>query len=105
MENKKLLLEAIDNYSLFNKNQKKVLQALLNLSIDGEVIASIKDLLDITKLTRATISSALSFLEAQEFIEIPSLRGVVFTSCKIKQSKLTEIVTSYQTKIKLINSN
>ena len=71
---------------------------MVNLSIDGEVVVNIKDLTEITKVTRATASSALSFLEKQEIIEIPELRGVIFTGCKIKQSKLTEIIVRYQTK-------
>lgn len=105
MENKGLILEAIDNYSLFNKNQKNILKALINLSVDGEVIASIADLLKITKSARATISTALSFLEKNEIIEIVRSRGVVFTGCKIKQPKLSEIIIRYQTKKSLLEES
>jgi len=102
MKNKGIVLEAIDNYSLFNKNQKNILKALVNLSIDGEVITSIADLSQITNLVRATISSALSFLEKNEIIEVIRSRGIVFTGCKINQQKLNEIIIRYQTKKSLL---
>jgi len=89
---------AVDDYSLFNKNQKNILKALLQLSINNDVIVSIKDLNKLTGVTNTTISSALSFLEKNNIIEQITRRGVIFTGCKINQLKIDDIMVRYQTK-------
>ena len=100
-----LLNTAIDNHSLLNKNQKNVLRALIKLSLDYEVVASIKDLNQLTGVTNTTIASALSFLEKNKIIENLIRRGVIFTGCSINKSKLDEIVIRYNTKKDLLEKN
>lgn len=98
LQNIELLEAAIDNYFLLNKTQRKVLKSLVKVSIDNISIISIKELNKMTGVTNTPISNALSKLKAEGIIEDIQKRGKVFTGCKIKQSKISEIINIYSKK-------
>ena len=102
LDNIELLKTAIDHYSLLNKTQKNVLKQLIQVCIDGESIISIKELCNAVQTTSAPVSKAITYLEELGVIESISRRGVVFGGCKIKQSKLNEIVERYKAKQPLL---
>lgn len=97
-QNLELIDKAIDNYALFNKTQKNVLKALIRVNIGGYSTISIKELCKRTGVTNAPISKALSCLEQYGVIEDIGRRGIIFTGCRVKQSKISEIINRYKIK-------
>jgi Fe2+ or Zn2+ uptake regulation protein len=102
VDNKELLLKAIDSYSLFTVTQKKLLKTLVNMAVDNVVVASIVDLRKIINSSRVTIYSALEFFEKEGVIEILNTKGKKFNSYRLKQSKLNEIINHYVKKMEVI---
>ena len=96
-----LIKQAIDNYSHFSPNQKEVLNILIDMAVDGQVVANINDICAISTSTRSTVSTAISFLNKYGVIENTNTNGIKFTGCLIKQSKLNEIVLHYNKKTNL----
>jgi DNA-binding GntR family transcriptional regulator len=97
-QNLELINKAIDNYALFNKTQKNVLKALIQVNIDGYSIISIKELCQMVKVTNTPVKNAILKLEQCGIIEDIQRRGIVFTGCKVKQSKISEIINRYNLK-------
>lgn len=92
------LFKAIDAYSLLTGTQKNILKAMIEIAVNDEVVATIRDLQDITKVTRTSLSAAVSLFDKQGIIELYDIRGIKFTGCKLKQSKLQEIIAHYDSK-------
>lgn len=101
-EDNTILYDAIDDYSILTANQKKLLKTLINIAVDGEVVASINDLSRLTNTMRATVSTGLTMLEKIGVIEISKVTGIRFSSCTLKQSKLNEIIAHFQNKKQLL---
>jgi len=100
---KELLFEAIDHYSLFTKSQKKLLKVLIEIAVNDLVISSITDLKKLTQATRITLSTGLDLLESEGMIQISKSNGVKFSSCKLQQPKINDIVVHFQKKADLLN--
>lgn len=92
-----LLNKSIDSYSLLNKNQKKLLKAMVKISINGNVAVSVKDLSHLVNVSNATILKALLVLEKNDIINNITRRGIIFTGCSINKQKLNEIILYYKT--------
>ena len=58
----------------------------------------ISDLQKASSVTRATISNAIIFFDKNGFIELLDIRGSKFSGCKLKPSKLNEIIAHYKNK-------
>lgn len=97
-QNFKLIFQAIDNYALLNKTQKEVLKVLIRVNIDGYSDITIKELCNKVNVTNTPISNAITKLEKENIIEEIGRRGNVFTGCRVKQSKITEIVNRHTIK-------
>jgi hypothetical protein len=97
-DKREILFSAIDHYNVLTKNQKKILKSLINLSIDGKVVATVNELASFNNTTRATISTAISLYKKLNIIEVPETTGVRFSSCRLKQTKLNEIISHFQNK-------
>jgi len=93
--NQYLIKEAINSHSQFSPNQREVLNILIDLAINGEVVADIHDIQKLVSSTRATISTAIAFLNKYGVIENTNVKGKKFTGCRINSKKLEEIVTYY----------
>lgn len=96
-DTEELLNESIDNYSLLNKNQKKLLKALVKISINGDVAVSVKDLSHLINVSSATVLKALLVLEKNNIISNITRRGIIFTGCSINKQKINAIVLHYKT--------
>lgn len=92
-----LLNKSIDSYSLLNKNQKKLLKAMVKISINGNVAVSVKDLSHLVNVSNATILKALLVLEKNDIINNITRRGIIFTGCSINKQKLNAIILHYKT--------
>ena len=95
-----LINEAIDGYSLLNKNQKALLKTLIKISTNLTVLTTIKDLSKILRVTNTTISNSISALQKHSLILNIKKRGVIFTGCEINKAEIDRIVSIYK-KIKL----
>lgn len=93
-----LIFKAIDNYALLNKTQRELLKVLIKVNIDGYSDISIKELCQKVNVTNTPISNAINKLEKEGIIEDIGRRGIVFTGCRVKQSKITEILNRYKIK-------
>jgi len=100
-DNKEQLLLAIQEYSLYTPAQRKLLQILVNLSVDNTVIVTARDLTKAMNTTKVTVYTALELFKKDGVIEVPSSQGVKLTSCRLKQTKLNEIITHYNKKLEL----
>ncbi len=101
VNDKSILYKAIKSHSQFSPNQREILCILLDLQINGEVVANVNDIQKLSKSTRATISTAVSFLNKYGVISNTNINGKKFTGCRLKQEKLDEIVAHYDKKEKL----
>jgi Fe2+ or Zn2+ uptake regulation protein len=102
MGNLNIINQAIDEYNLLTKSQKKILKSLVQLSVNNEVIITIEELSKINKITRATVSAALELFSKKNIITIPDTTGIRFSSCVINQIKIDEIVQHYNNKSKFL---
>lgn len=102
MNDKELLLEAIDNYSLFTQAQRVLLKVLVNINIDNTVTTSVEELSKLAESTKTTIYKSLNLLEevgAIEKIKGPN-KGIGII--KLKINKLNEIQEIYVKKYNLV---
>ena len=97
-----VLYDAIDNYSLLTNSQKQVLKVMIQIAINDEVAATIKDLQEISKVTRSSISAAVSRFDEQGIIKLYEIRGGKFTGCMLQRNKLQEIIAHYKNKQKFL---
>lgn len=102
MKDKKDLYTAVKCHSQFSPNQKDVLCILLDLEINGEVVSTVNELQSLSKSTRATISTAISFLNKYGVISNTNINGKKFTGCKFNFDKLEVILAHYNKKKNLI---
>ena len=91
-------IEAINDYSEFSPEQKVILILLLKVAINNAAKVTINYIHQETKITKATISSTLSFLSKKGFIVVKEQKGNRFTGCEIVSSKLHEILMHYHIK-------
>lgn len=89
---------AISSYNILNKTQKNVLKELVRTCMNGESIISIKQICKSIQTTTSPVSKAINSLEELGIIEDITRRGIIFTGCKIKESKINEIVARHKTK-------
>jgi len=99
---KEILYKAIKSHSQFSPNQQKILSILLDLEVNGEVIASVADIQEISKITKSTISTSIAFLNKYGVISNTNVNGKKFTGCRFNQEKLEEIVAYYNKKQNLV---
>ena len=98
MEDKQEIYNAVKSHSQFSPNQKEVLSILLDLEVNGEVVSTVNEIQELSKSTRATISTALAFLNKYGVITNTNVNGKKFTGCKINNDKLQELLAHYRKK-------
>jgi len=102
MNDKELLLEAIDNYDVYSPLQAKILKTFINISIDDVVIANPRKLSEMINTTRATIYSSLSKLEKDGTIKILKEKGERVYKYKLNRVKLSEILEIHKKKLAIL---
>lgn len=98
LKNEVEIIDAINDYSDFSTNQKKIFALLVSTSINNVCKMTINHINEKTKATRATISHTLSYLKENNFIKVHEYKGNRFTGCDIVQSRLHEILLHYKAK-------
>jgi len=105
MNDKELLLEAIDNYDVYSSMQAKILKTLINISVDDVAIIAPRTLSELIGTTRTTVYSCLSKLQKDGCIKILKDSGERLNTFKINKVKLNEIILNYQKKLQILKNN
>lgn len=96
------IIDAINDYSSFSPNQKKILAVLVRVSVNNQARITISEINQIAGVTRATISNALAYLESEKFIEMVQMKGNRFVGCNLNENRLKEVILHYEAKQNLI---
>ena len=90
MENKNLILKAIDSYDVYNMASKTVLKTLIaSPSIDDSTIKiSIKALAEMSHLSIQGVYNALRYIERDKVVERFKKSGERVVYFKIKKKKI-----------------
>jgi Fe2+ or Zn2+ uptake regulation protein len=95
MKNKNLLKTALRSTERYSDSQYRVFDLLVDIANDSEVSASVKFIIDRTKLTMPTVYTALKALQKDDIIiKSPSANNTY----KFNQGKLEEITELYNNK-------
>ena len=97
--NKTEIINAINDYSDFSVNQKKIFSVLVNAAVNYVCKVTITYIQEQTNTTRATISHTLSYLKENGFVKL-EYKGNRFTGCELVSSKLNDLILHYEAKKK-----
>lgn len=95
MENKELILKAIDNYSPYKKTRRDIFKILVNQSIAGIVSVNPGEIAGLLKLTDQAILQNLKCIEKDLFIERLPQRVIRYYSYRIREEKIESLLRSY----------
>lgn len=101
----KLLINAIEDYELYNKSQKKLLIALIELSVNDITVISITSLSKLIGFSRAAIYNALKRLEKDKLVELINEDGEKVSNFKINRIKFNYILETFEKKQEYIKRN
>jgi hypothetical protein len=94
MEDKKLLIKAIDYCDLYTPNQRKLLSLFVKLAINDVITMNVKSLAFITKQSKPTIYNTIKILEKDMVIEVIS-KNIPLKMVKLNTAKLKAIKRIY----------
>lgn len=88
-----MILEAINNYDVYNNATKAVLKSLVTIYSEPEQVSkiSIKALADLSKLSKQGVYNALKYIERDNTVERFKKSGERVTYFKLNQDKLSDI--------------
>lgn len=98
LENKKLLIAAIDAYSLYTIKQRSILKYLVNLSINGEVKFNTSEASKDLELSRAAIYLTLDKFKKESVLNKKEGNTERINSYILNNDKLDYIVQFYYNK-------
>jgi len=105
LENKELLLAAIGDYEPYNKSQRKLLSAFVELAVGDEVIMGISSLSKLLGFSRPVIYSNLAVLEKDGIITKMKSNKAKLTEFRIHNTKLNHIVNVFSKKQNFLLKN
>lgn len=98
MENKELLLAALEAYPEITSSQKNILKVLINLGAE----VNIKTLIDVLKLKRQSIYPNLKKLEELQLVHSEKRRTQFFG---INRAKMSKVIEFYNNKQKILQNS
>jgi Fe2+ or Zn2+ uptake regulation protein len=100
-----MILEAINNYDVYNTATKSVLKSLVTIYSEQEKVSkiSINALADLSKLSKQGVYNALKYIEKDNTVERFKKSGERVTYFKLNQTKLSEIC-EYHNKLEISKS-
>lgn len=96
MEEKELLLEALDHYGSVSPAAITVLKILVQVAVDEVAIIKITDLTRLSKLAQNTVYTSLLTLEKEKFLERISKKGSKVGNYKIKSLRFEDVIKRYK---------
>lgn len=91
-KDKELLLEAIDNYSAYTSNQRKLLKIFINIAMENIVKANIPELSKLSSVSRPTIYRYIDFFKREGIIDILNDTATTLNSFRLNINKLDDII-------------
>ncbi|NQV77821.1 MAG: hypothetical protein HQ490_05635 [Lutibacter sp.] len=97
MQDKNMILKAIDSYDVYNTASKSVLKTLVAITpMENNVIKiSIKALGEMSHLSRQGVYNALKYIERDNVVERFKKSGERVVYFKLNENKITEICEYY----------
>lgn len=92
MDNKDLLMEAIDHYELYTPSERAVLKTLVKLCVDDIAIITVLNLSEISHVSRPIVYNALKSMEEDRVIERTKRYKGRLSCFTVKQNKLNDII-------------
>lgn len=95
IDNKELLLAAIDDYEPYTKSQKKLLQAIVNIEVGGSLTTSITSLSKTIGYTRAMTYIAVDALEKDGILKKTNTKQARVSTFEINFARLRTLMELY----------
>lgn len=95
MENKELLLKAIDGYDIYKPQGRYILKALVAIAIDDLAMTTVSRLCELSKVSRQGTYNTLRYLENDRVIERIKNSGTRLSSFRLNRNKLDNIIKYY----------
>ena len=95
MKDKEFLLESIDHYALLTPACKIVFKTLIKLAVDEVVIINVKDLSNLSSISRPAIYSSLIVLEEQKLVERKNKPKGRLSTFILNPQKFQDIIKYY----------
>jgi len=104
VQDKELLMRAIDNYALLPITGRSLLKILINLAIDDVVIVNIKELSKLANISRPSVYANLKLLENNGFVERQTNPRSRLSSFLIKPHKFKNIIQHYTVRENILHN-
>lgn len=104
MNDKKELIEAIENYHTYTRKQRNLLKLFVNIEIDQIVSVSIAELAKMLNHSTATIYSHIVNLSRDGYITVIK-QDKHLSGYELNDQKLEELVKIYRKKQDYLNNN
>jgi len=101
MEDKELLIKAIDHYTFYTSVQRKLLKLLVQIEIDHVVKANVLELSKITNISRASIYRIISIFQQEGIISLPIKENLKLNQIILIPEKLELIKDNFLKKTHL----
>ncbi len=102
MDNKDLIIRAVDEYEAFTPSYRKILKLLIDISVDDITQLSVLQISKISNLSRQLVYEALGVMEQEKLIEIEKKNRGKISGVILKPNKLNEIVKHYNARLVVI---
>jgi len=105
MKDKELLLKAIDNYDTYPQKQREILKTLIGISVNDIAIITPRELTKLLNTTKATVYYSLTRLKDDEVIINQNREKERFSTFRLNNTKLEDILNIYKRKIEYFKNN
>ena len=96
MNNKELLLEAINHYAVYSPSEKTILKLFVKIAVDDIIISKVVDLCKLTNLRKSIVYKSLSNLEKTNTIIRLNGSNKRIKTFQINKNQLNYILEIYQ---------
>jgi len=101
MEDKEIVIKAVEGYSFYTKPQRKLLKLLMELENDYVIKLSILELSNISGISRASIYRIIEIFKKDGILQLPPQSNTRLNTITLVSKELEVIKTNYLKKILL----
>jgi Fe2+ or Zn2+ uptake regulation protein len=99
MEDKEIVIKAVEGYSFYTKPQRKLLKLLMELENDYVIKLSILELSNISGISRASIYRIIEIFEKDGILQLPPQSNTRLNTITLVPKELDVIKRNYLKKI------
>jgi predicted transcriptional regulator len=104
IDNKELLLAAINDYDHFTKSQKAIVSIILNFEKEGMANISINSIIEMAGFSKTIVYKNLTKLEKNQIFKREKIANEKIGYIKLNNSKLDEILKVHLKKQQIIQN-